>query len=90
MSHLHGDLDLLGGVQALGKMLQADAPVGVGEGVAAPAGPGRRGVAVISHVWQPAVETASHRERVCPGTRLGGGGGLQVGWCLSQDRAGGE
>lgn len=37
---LHGDLDLVWGIRALGRVLQAVAAVGVGESVAAPAAPG--------------------------------------------------
>lgn len=42
-------------------MLQAAAAVGVGEGVAAPAAPGRPPVGVIGRIWQPAVKTAESR-----------------------------
>lgn len=51
--HLHGDLDLLGGVQALGQVLQAVAAVGVGERVAAPAAPRHARVRVVSRFWHP-------------------------------------
>lgn len=50
---LHGELDVLGGVQALRQVLQAVAAGGVGEGVAAPTAPRHGGVGVIRYVWQP-------------------------------------
>ena len=42
-------------------MLQAAAAGGAGEGVAAPAAPGRPRVGVIGRVGQPAVRTAESR-----------------------------
>lgn len=75
---LQGELDLLR-VQALWQVLQAGAAVGVGECVAAAAGPGRRRVGVVRHIWRPVVKTAELSGAdvtwaTCGGARPKGGG----------------
>lgn len=61
---LHGYLDLLRSIQALGQVLLAATAVGVGEGVASSAAPGHSGVSVIHHrIWRPVMQTSwSHWE----------------------------
>lgn len=75
--NLHGDPDLLRGVQALGRVLQAAVAVWLGEGVAASAAPRHGGVGVIRCVGHPGKTAESLGVAV---TRDTHGGAGQRGW----------